>query len=92
MATTFQVHPEVDECGIMVPGANWLIVITDLPRLQWSDRQVSIYSIERDFLVFMYQLTIKNARTSLCIQKFLVAAVSCTIFLLLTCSFRKSIH
>lgn len=93
MTITFKVHPEVDERGIRVQGASWLIITANLPRLQQSERQVSTYSIERGFLVFMDQLTVKNARISTCILKFLVSAASCTIFLLLTWSLRKkSIH
>lgn len=89
---TFKVHPEVDERGIRVQGASWLIITANLPRLQQSERQVSTYSIERGFLVFMDQLTVKNARISTCILKFLISAASCTIFLLLTWSLRKKAY
>lgn len=92
MTITFKVHPEVDERGIRVQGASWLINTANLPRLQQSERQVSTYSIERGFLVFMDQLTVKNARISTCILKFLVSAASCTIFLLLTWSLRKKAY
>lgn len=93
MTITFQVHPEVDERGMAAQGASWLLLTADLPRLQWSDRQLFTYSIERGSLVFMDQPTVKNARIFTCGLKFWSLAALCTIFFfLLTCSFRNKAH
>lgn len=72
MTITFQVHPEVDERGMAAQAASWLLLTADLARLQWSDRQLFTYSIERGSLVFMDQPTVKNARIFTCGLKFLV--------------------
>lgn len=72
MTIAFHVHPEADECGMAAQGASWLLLTADLPRLQWSDRQLFTYSIERGSLVFVDQPTVKNARIFTCNLTFLV--------------------
>lgn len=72
MTIAFYVHPEADECGMAAQGASWLLLTADLPRLQWSDRQLFTYSIERGSLVFVDQPTVKNARIFTCSLTFLV--------------------
>lgn len=93
MTIAFYVHPEADECGMAAQGASWLLLTADLPRLQWSDRQLFTYSIERGSLVFVDQPTVKNARIFTCSLTFLVTG--CLVhhfFFLLTCSFRNKAH